>query len=62
MVAAWLRAEQAVTLKRIYKEPGCIRLQPANSQMKPLYEDPENVEVQGKVIGVIRKIEAINEG
>jgi len=57
MAAVWLKGEQAATLKRIYREPGRIRLQPANRQMRPLYENPENVEVQGKVIGVIRKIE-----
>lgn len=56
MVAAWLKAECEITLKKIYREPGRIRLQPANSQMKPIYADPENVEVQGKVIGVIRQV------
>jgi repressor LexA len=57
MVAVWLKDQEEATLKRIYRESGRIRLQPANSQVKPLYQDPENVEVQGKVIGVIRKIE-----
>ncbi|MEE8373981.1 MAG: transcriptional repressor LexA [Dehalococcoidia bacterium] len=56
MVAAWLKAEGEITLKKLYREPGRIRLQPANSQMKPIYADPENVEVQGKVIGVIRQV------
>lgn len=56
MVAAWLKAECEITLKKLYREPGRIRLQPANSQMKPIYADPENVEVQGKVIGVIRQV------
>lgn len=56
MVALWLKEEQEVTLKRLYREPGRIRLQPANSQMEPIYTEPENIEVQGKVIGVIRKL------
>ncbi len=59
--AVWLRAEQEVTLKKVYRERGRpegdrIRLQPANSQMEPMYHDPENVEVQGRVIGVIRAL------
>ncbi len=56
MVAVWLRDEQAVTLKRIYVESERIRLQPANREMKPLYTEPENVDIQGKVIAVLRKV------
>lgn len=56
MVAVWLKAEGEATFKKFYREPGRIRLQPANEQMKPIYADPENVEIQGKVIGVIRKL------
>ena len=56
MVAVWLKEEQEVTFKRIYREPERIRLQPANRQMEPIYCKPENVEVQGKVIGVVRKL------
>lgn len=56
MVAVWLKDEQEVTLKRLFHRSQGICLQPANSQMKPLYTSPENVEVQGKVIGIIRKL------
>jgi len=56
MVAAWLKAEGETTLKKLYRERGRIRLQPANSEMKPVYAAPENVEVQGKVVGVIRQV------
>jgi repressor LexA len=55
MVAVWLKDEHEVTLKRIYHEQDHIRLQPANRQMEPLYVDPENVIVQGRVVAVIRK-------
>jgi len=55
MVAVWLKDEHEVTLKRIYHEQDHIRLQPANRQMEPLYVDPENVTVQGRVVAVIRK-------
>ncbi len=56
LVAVWLKAEGEVTLKRFYREPGRIRLQPANSQMQPIYAEPANVEVQGKVIAVVRQL------
>lgn len=54
MVAVWLKREQEATLKRFYQEGGRIRLQPANEAMAPIYTDPANVEVQGKVLGAIR--------
>ena len=50
---AYLPDKDAVTLKRIYKEKNRIKLVPANKNMKPFYET--NVEIQGKVAGVIRK-------
>jgi len=56
MVAVWLKDKQEVTLKRLFREKDIIRLQPSNASMKPLYVSPQNVEVQGKVIGVIRKL------
>jgi repressor LexA len=46
--------EGQATLKRIYREKGVIRLQPANAEMKPIYVDPENLLIQGKVVSVIR--------
>ncbi len=56
MVAVWLKEEQEVTLKRFFSEPDHIRLEPANSQMKPIYTTPDNVEIQGRVVAVIRRI------
>lgn len=56
MIAAWLKDREEVTLKRYYRESNRIRLQPANTQMKPIYIEPNNLEIQGKVIGVIRKL------
>jgi len=56
MAAVWLKRQQEVTLKKVYRDGNRIRLQPANRQMEPLYQDPDNVEIQGRVIGVIRKI------
>jgi repressor LexA len=57
VVAAWLRNEQEVTLKKIYFEGDQVRLQPCNPFMTPFYQPATNVEVQGKVIGVMRAME-----
>jgi repressor LexA len=56
MAAVWLKTEKEATLKKVYTEPNRIRLQPANAQMQPLYTAPDNVEIQGRVIAIIRKI------
>ena len=53
MVAAWLKREGEATLKKIFVEGGRVRLQPANDTMQPIYTDPENVEVQGRVLTTI---------
>src|SRR5215217_5414376 len=45
----------AATLKRLYRERGGkVRLQPANSAMQPIFVDPEQLRVQGKVVSVHR--------
>lgn len=50
-------ASGEATLKRFYREAGGkIRLQPANAMMQPIVVDARIVEVQGKVIGVYRKV------
>lgn len=44
------------TLKRFYREPGDrVRLQPANSTMRPIYVPQASVAIQGKVLAVLRK-------
>lgn len=53
-VAVWLRDEGETTLKKFYNEGSRIRLQPANLTMDPIYTEPENVEIQGKLITVVR--------
>jgi repressor LexA len=49
-----LLEDNGVTLKRFYRERDRIRLQPANAEMEPIYAS--EVQIQGKVIGVIRKL------
>ena len=55
MVAAYLTDRQEATLKKLYREPGRIRLQPANQSMATIYVDPDDIQVQGRVIAVLRK-------
>jgi len=56
MVAVWLRDREETTLKRFYAENGRIRLQPANPSMGPIYVEPDNVEIQGRVVLVVRQM------
>jgi repressor LexA len=43
------------TLKRFYKEGDNIRLQPSNANMDPIIRHASVVQIQGRVIGVLRK-------
>ena len=56
MAAVWLKAEKEATLKKVYVEPSRIRLQPANNRMPPIFTEPDNVEIQGRVVAVIRQL------
>jgi repressor LexA len=49
-----LLEDNVATLKRFYKEKDRVRLQPANGAMSPIYA--RDVHIQGKVIGVIRRL------
>ena len=58
MVAVWLSDRDETTLKYFFHENGRVRLQPANPLMKPIIiEDPSSVQVQGKVVLVIRRLQ-----
>ena len=54
MVIALLRGTDA-TLKKFYREHGRIRLQPANPAVRPLVVEPDEVQIQGVVVGVVRR-------
>jgi repressor LexA len=43
------------TLKRFYREGDSIRLQPSNVNMQPIIVPVASVDIQGRVIGVLRK-------
>ena len=47
--------DNGVTLKRFFREKGRIRLQPANALYEPMYY--EDVHIQGKLVGVIRRVD-----
>jgi repressor LexA len=47
---------QETTLKRFYREPGgLVRLQPANASLTPIVVRAEDVQIQGRLIAVMRK-------
>lgn len=54
MVAVWLKAENEVTLKKIFFEGERVRLQPMNATMDPIFTSAENVEIQGRVVSTLR--------
>jgi repressor LexA len=53
MVAAWLKRENEATLKKFYREGDRVRLQPANTTMKPIFTESDNVEIQGRVLATV---------
>jgi repressor LexA len=56
MVAVWLGERGETTLKHFYDEGEQIRLQPANPMMEPIFIPKEKVQIQGKVLAVLRRI------
>ena len=58
MVAVWLPRDNEATLKYFFKEKDRFRLQPANPTMKPIFiKKTEPLEIKGKVVMVIRRID-----
>jgi len=58
MVAVWLPRDNEATLKYFFKEKDRYRLQPANPTMKPIYvKKSDPLEIKGKVVMVIRRLE-----
>ena len=53
-VVALIRGEEC-TLKRFYQDGGKIRLVPANERLAPMEFPAEDVEVQGVVVGLMRR-------
>ncbi len=56
MAAVWLNSNAETTLKKVYYEGARVRLQPANPTMAPIFVPANDVQVQGKVVMVIRQL------
>src|SRR6266702_8901750 len=55
IVVALLEGSET-TLKRFYREPGDrVRLQPANSALQPIFVERKDLEIQGRLLAVLRK-------
>lgn len=56
MVAVWLSERGETTLKHYFNEGKRVRLQPANPMMDPIYVDAKQVNVQGRVLAILRTL------
>ena len=56
MVAVRLGQQNKTLLKHFYRENGHVRLQPANPNTATMIVEPDAVEIQGKVVAVIRQV------
>jgi repressor LexA len=55
MAVVHLQDRNEATLKRVYPEGKQVRLQPAHPTMAPIYADAKDVQVQGRVVAIIRR-------
>ncbi len=56
MIVAWIRDREETTLKYYYPEGEQVRLQPANPKYDPIYVAADQLDIQGKVIAVVRQL------
>jgi repressor LexA len=56
MVVAWIKHREETTLKYYHPEGAQVRLQPANPAYQPIYVPAEQLEIQGKVVAVVRQL------
>lgn len=56
LVAVRLLEQDRTTLKHFYRENGHVRLQPANPNLEPMFLKPNAVQVEGKVMAIIRQV------
>ena len=56
MAAVWVKGGEETTLKYFHRDGDRVRLEPANPTYKPFFYHPSEVEVQGKVLTVIRQL------
>jgi repressor LexA len=56
MIVAWIKDREETTLKYYYPEGAQVRLEPANPAYKPIYVPAEQLEIQGKVVAIVRQL------
>ena len=56
MIVAWIKDREETTLKYYHPEGPQVRLQPANPAYEPIYIPTEQLEIQGKVVAVVRQL------
>jgi repressor LexA len=56
MVVAWITDREETTLKYYHPEGAQVRLQPANPAYEPIYVQAAQLEIQGKVVAVVRQL------
>jgi repressor LexA len=56
MVVAWRKDREETTLKYYFPEGARVRLQPANPAYDPIYVPTDQLEIQGKVVAVVRQL------
>jgi len=57
MIVAWIRDREETTLKYYHPEGERVRLQPANPKYDPIYVAADQLEIQGKVVAVVRQLQ-----
>lgn len=57
MVAAWLPEREETTLKYFFLEGNKVRLQPANANYEPIIVPADQVEIHGKVVAIVRRLQ-----
>jgi repressor LexA len=56
MVVAWIKDREETTLKYYYPEGTKARLQPANPSYAPIFVPSDQLEIQGRVVAVVRQL------
>jgi repressor LexA len=56
MIVAWITDREETTLKYYHPEGARVRLQPANPAYEPIYVQAAQLEIQGKVVAVVRQL------
>ena len=56
MIVAWIKDREETTLKFYFPEGPLVRLQPANPAYQPIYVPADQLDIQGKVVTIVRQL------